>query len=289
MKHLYIDFHTHTKRSDGMLEPQALVDLARQAGIGLLAITDHDETYDLSALRQRNPDICLIQAAEISCAYTGRDGRKTDIHMVALGVDPENPMLRDVLARNKPDRRPYVEAILARLAECGVILGSYEELAAAHPDTRHLGRMQIAKWMQARGYVQTVAEAFDVYLGAFGQRRAYVPNPLRYVSMEEAAAAVLAAGGVPVLAHLYYYQLPEDRGRELVRDFAALVEGKGAMEVYYGRYSREQRQYLAALADEFGLMHSAASDYHGHEEGETLEHKFTQESCRSLVDRLPRG
>ena len=286
MKHMYIDFHTHTRRSDGMLDPQALVDRAREAGIGILAITDHDHTEDLSALRQRNPDIRLIQGAEISCIHTAADGKETDIHMVALGIDPENEKLKAVLAKNKPDRRPYVEAILKRTAECGMALGTYEELAAANPDTLHLGRMQIAKRMTVLGYVTGVDEAFDVYLGAFGQRRAFVPNPLRYVPMEDAAEAILAAGGVPVLAHLYYYQMSEKKGRELVRDFSALVGDRGAMEVYYGRYDDTQRKALAALADEFGLMHSAASDFHGHAENETLHHKFTQESCRKLLDRL---
>lgn len=286
MKHCYMDLHTHTCRSDGLLEPGALVDLARDNGIGILAITDHDETYDLTGLRQANPDMRLIQGAEVSCVHTGADGQKTDIHMVALGIDPADPRLGEVLARNKPDRRPYVEAILARLAECGVILGSYEELAAAHPDTQHLGRIQIAKWMKARGHVESIQDAFDTYLGAFGQRLAYVPNPLQYVSMEEAAAAVLGAGGIPVLAHLYYYQLSGEKGRALVRDFKALAGDRGAMEVHYGRYTPAQRRALAELADEFGLMHSAASDYHGNDEGDTLANGFLPENCRPLLERL---
>ena len=286
MKHLYIDFHTHTKLSDGMLEPQALVDRAREAGIGILAITDHDHSADLTALRQNNPDIRLIQGAEISCTHTGSDGKDTEIHMVALGIDPENEKLQAVMAKNKPDRRPYVEAILNRLRDCGLEPGSYEELAAANPETLHLGRMQIAKRMKAMGYVESVDEAFDVYLGAFGQRRAFVPNPLRYVSMEEAADAILSAGGIPLLAHLYYYQLSEEKGRELVRDFRNLVGDDGAMEVFYGRYDQQQRQALAALADEFGLMYSAASDFHGHGENETLHNHFTQDGCRPLLERL---
>ena len=286
MKHFYIDLHTHTKLSDGMLAPQALVDRARAAGIGILAITDHDHTEDLTELRQRNPDIRLIQGAEISCVHTAESGKQTDIHMVALGVDPQNPKLRSVLARNKPDRRPYVEAILARLAECGIQAGSYEDLQQRNPDTTHLGRMQIAKRMKELGYVSSVDEAFDIYLGAFGQRKAFVPNLLRYVSMAEAAEAVLDAGGVPVLAHLYYYQLPEAEGWNLVRDFKALVGDQGAMEVYYGRYSPAQRENLAKIADAFGLMYSAASDFHGHAENETLDHQFAQDSCRNLLDRL---
>ena len=286
MKHLRIDFHTHTRLSDGMYTPQQLVDMAREAGIGIMAITDHDYTEELTVLQRDNPDIRLIQGAEISCIHTAENGKETEIHMVALGIDPENPKLKAVLAKNKPDRRPYVEAILARLMACGVDIGTYEYLCSRNPDTTHLGRMQIARLMKERGYVSSVDEAFDVYIGAFGQRKAFVPNPLRYVSMEEAAEAVLAAGGVPVLAHLYYYQLPEAAGWDLVRDFRALVGERGAMEVFYGRYSDAQRQELARIADAFGLMYSAASDFHGHGENETLHHEFTYDSCRLLVDQL---
>lgn len=286
MKHLHIDFHTHTKLSDGMLTPQALLDKAREAGIGILAITDHDYTEDLTQLQRDNPDIRLIQGAEISCIHTAENGKETEIHMVALGVDPENPQLKAVLTKNKPDRRPYVEAILSSLRSCGIDIGTYEYLQSRNPETTHLGRMQIAKLMKEQGQVSSVDEAFDVYIGAFGQRKAFVPNPLRYVPMEEAAAAVLAAGGVPVLAHLYYYQLSEADGWNLVRDFKALVGDRGAMEVFYGRYSDSERKELARIADAFGLMYSAASDFHGHGENETLHHKFTQESCRSLLDRL---
>ena len=61
------------------------------------------------------------------------------------------------------------------------------------------------------------------------------------------------------------------------------------MEVFYGRYSDSQRAELARIADAFGLMYSAASDFHGHGENETLHHKFTYDSCRSLLDRLITG
>ena len=288
MKHSYIDFHTHTRLSDGMLTPQALVDRAREAGIGVMAITDHDYTEDLTQLQKNNPDIRLIQGAEISCIHTSETGKKTEIHMVALGFDPENPRLKAVLANNKPDRRPYVEAIQSSLRSCGIDIGTYEYLVSRYPDTTHLGRMHVAKLMKEQGHVSSVDEAFDVYIGAFGQRKAFVPNPLRYVSLEEAAAAVLDAGGVPVLAHLYYYQLSEAQGWDLVRDFKALVGDRGAMEVFYGLYSDAQRKELARIADAYGLMYSAASDFHGNVENETLHHKFTQESCRILVDQLTR-
>ena len=281
MNHPYIDLHTHTCLSDGNLTPEELLREAREAGIGILAITDHNSTEDLTAWRAAFPELTLIQGAEITCRYL-----QHELHVVALGIDPENPKLRAVLAQNQPDRRPYLTAILDKLRNLGLDVGTYDELQAANPHSRHFGRMQIAKEMQRRGYVATADEAFDIYMGAHGQRLAYVANPLKYVTLEEAVEAILSAGGIPVLAHLYYYLLDAEGERALVRRFRELSGDKAAMEVHYAAYTPEQRAALGAIADEFGLMHSCASDFHGNLADETLAHGFRREQCAALLDAL---
>lgn len=281
MKGSYIDLHTHSCLSDGSLTPEALLTAAREAGIGILALTDHNATADLEPLQAAFPDLTLIQGAEITCRYLDQE-----LHVVALGIDPENPKLRAVLQNNQPDRRPYLTAILEKLRALGIDVGTYDELQAANPHSRHFGRMQIAKEMQRRGYVATADEAFDVYMGAHGQRLAYVANPLKYVTLEEAVEAILDAGGIPVLAHLYYYLLDTEGERALVRRFKELAGDKVAMEVHYAAYTPAQRESLAAIADEFGLMHSCASDFHGNLADETLAHGFRREQCAPLLDAL---
>ena len=281
MNHPYIDLHTHTCLSDGNLTPVELLREAREAGIGILAITDHNSTEDLTAWRAAFPELTLIQGAEIPCRYL-----QHELHVVALGIDPEDPKLRAVLAQNQPDRRPYLTAILDKLRTLGLDVGTYDELQAANPHSRHFGRMQIAREMVNRGYVNSADEAFDIYMGAHGQRLAYVANPLKYVSLEEAVEAILSAGGVPVLAHLYYYLLDSEGERALVRRFKELAGEKAAMEVEYAAYDRAQRDALGKLADEFGLMHSCASDYHGNLEGETLAHGFDRVLSGPLLEML---
>ena len=281
MNGTYIDLHTHSTLSDGSLAPMALLGAAREAGIGILALTDHNDTEDLTRYRSAFPELTLIQGAEVTCRYLDQE-----LHVVALGIDPKNEKLQAVLRRNRPDRRPYLTAILEKLRSLGIDVGTFDELQAANPDSRHFGRMQIGKEMLKRGYVQSVDEAFDVYMGAHGQRLAYVANPLKYVSLEEAIEAILAAGGVPVLAHLYYYLLDAEGERALVRRFKELAGDKAAMEVEYAAYTRRERDALAALADEFGLMHSCASDFHGNLEGETLCHRFDRSMCAPLLQML---
>ena len=286
MKGTYIDLHTHTCLSDGNLTPMELLAAARDAGIGIIALTDHNDTGDLTAYRAAFPELTLIQGSEITCRYTAPDDTEQELHVVALGIDPNHPKIRAVLANNQPDRRPYLTAILDKLLALGIDVGTYDELQAANPHSRHFGRMQIAKEMQNRGYVSSADEAFDVYMGAHGQRLAYVANPLKYVTLEEAVDAILSAGGIPVLAHLYYYLLDSEGELELVRRFKELAGDMAAMEVEYAAYSRQQRDALRAIADEFGLMYSCASDYHGNLEGETLAHHFDPSLCAPLLKLL---
>ena len=281
MKGSYIDLHTHSCLSDGSLTPVELLRTAQEAGIGILALTDHNATADLEPLQAAFPDLTLIQGAEITCRYLDQE-----LHVVALGIDPENAKLRAVLQNNQPDRRPYLSAILEKLRALGIDVGTYDELQAANPNSRHFGRMQIAKEMQRRGYVATADEAFDVYMGAHGLRLAYVANPLKYVTLEEAVEAILDAGGIPVLAHLYYYLLDAEGERALVRRFRELAGDMAAMEVHYAAYTPDQRTALGAIADEFALMHSCASDFHGNLADETLAHGFGRELCTPLLDAL---
>lgn len=286
MRKCYLDLHTHTTRSDGALTPEELIRRAREAGVGILAITDHNYTEDLKALREANPDMTLIQGTEISCLYDAPSGREVELHVVGLGFDKDNEKLRQVLSHNQPDRRPYVNAILDRLRECGIDLGDYEAIRQGAPDSKHLGRMQIAKTMVAKGYVRDVDTAFEEYLSAFGKRRAFVENPLRYVSLEEAVGAILDAGGIPVLCHLFYYRLEDADQEALLHRFQELTGEKGAMEVYYSKYDQAGRQFLLEKSRAYGLMPSAASDYHGQAPTDRLDHYFSPERCGALLDVL---
>lgn len=287
MKYPYVDLHTHTNLSDGTLTPQELVDLARRNGVGVLAITDHNSTMDLVDLRRKNPDIRLIQGAEISCLYRDGGGETREIHVVALGFDPEHPAMVELFRRSRPDRHPYINAILGKLRGCGIDVGSYEDIQRRFPESDHFGRLQIAKEMVRLGYVKDTDEAYDEYLGAFGRGRAYVPKSLSYTTLEETVAAILAAGGIAVLAHLFYYSLEVAEMHRLVSYFKTLTGNRGGMETEYTCYTRQQRDALwTCFAEPYGLMASCASDFHDPEDGDTLTDQFRRSCCATLLEVL---
>ena len=289
MMKTFIDLHTHSLRSDGAYTPEELCIKAIDAGIKILAITDHNYTEDLSSLRKQFPKINLIQGCEISCMYTNTLNEEIEIHVIGLGFDPNHPKIQSLLAKNDPDLVTYIHAILERLRECNIDLGSYEDIQKRYPNSRKIGRSNVAKCMVDMGYVASVDEALDVYIGSYGEKRAYVPKDIQYVSIEEAISAIIEAGGVAVLAHLYYYGMSEHENDILVKRFKELSGSHGGMEVYYGIYTNQQREILKQIADKYQLMYSAASDYHGQRQRDCLDNKFLSTDCQELLKHLGFG
>ena len=299
----FCDWHTHTQRSDGRLTPLQLVRKAYAAGIRVMSITDHNYTEVLTNLRRIIADefaeeMVLVQGAEISALYTDGKGVEHELHIVALGFDPNNPDIKELLAAHQPDRKPYIDAILKKLKEdCGGIdLGTYESIQAQFPTTKYIGRMVLARLLFEKGYTSSVDESFDIFLGSHGERRAYIKNPLRYADLDTVVRTIIKAGGIPILAHLLYYDLDDGNrtgGVEkelLVRTFKELVTaygGTGGMEVYYTRYKDvNERLYLLRLAQKYNLLISGGSDYHEQESWESLNHRLSCSACQDLLNHL---
>ena len=291
MKNRYVDLHTHSTRSDGCYTPEQLTDLAVKYNISVLAITDHNVlSPDIDALESRHPgEITLLTGSEISCRHTFANGESKEIHVVVLMYDKEALNLEKVVMKNREhNREEYISAILEKLKDCGIDIGTYEELCDEVGDTGHVGRMHMAEKMVKRGYVHSISEAFDIYIGDFGLKRAYVQSGIEYVSMQEAVNAALSDGAVPVLAHLYYYQLSETGQEELLKAFKEYAGEFGAMETEYARYTQEQRILLRKYADRYGLAGSGASDFHGFDEKETLCNEFSYELYEGILERKRR-
>jgi 3',5'-nucleoside bisphosphate phosphatase len=253
-----IDLHTHTIRSDGVLEPPALVDAAADAGVRLLAITDHD---DVSAYRELTragaaplpTGLTLLPGVEINCLTAGLPELwESELHILGLGVDPSDEALEATMAEQRRRRRVRFDRTLDRLRELG--LGVHDAAAVLESgETQSLGRPTVARLLQAKGYVTSVEDGFARYLGR-GQP-AYIPR--EGIGPIEAIDAIRAADGLPVLAH--FSEAPARVS--IVRELAEA--GLGGLEVYYRTFDRETVAAVGVVADELGLVPTGGSDYHG--------------------------
>jgi predicted metal-dependent phosphoesterase TrpH len=248
----FVDMHTHTTASDGMCSPADNVRQALQAGLAAVAITDHDTVSGIEEARMEGERIGIevVPGVEISTMDRG-----VDIHILGYYLDYQDPVLLQRLSRLRDMRNDRNSLILNRLNELGIHITMDEvnqHLISHTGDDQSIGRPHIANVLVARGIVDTVADAFELYLGK--GRAAYVNLPR--ISPREALDWVREAGGKAVLAHPGLYN-----NEDIVHDIIQL--GIHGIEVYHSDHTEAQRQYYYELATRHGLLITAGSDYHG--------------------------
>jgi predicted metal-dependent phosphoesterase TrpH len=245
------DLHCHSTFSDGMDAPARLVGYAVEAGLSVLALSDHDAVHGLSEFEAaaKGTGLVTVTASELSTRCNG-----DDVHVLGLFLDPEEASLKAKLEQFRRDRDTRGEAMVGKLAALGMPL----DIAAIRAVVGEgaFGRPHIARAMIARGYVRTLDEAFDRWL-AHG-KPGYVPKPKW--TLEEAVAAIRTAGGLSVIAHPVWYKEPE----QVVA--AGVAAGLDGLEVYHVDQAGKENEF-GRLAERHGLLKSAGSDYHGPAEG----------------------
>ena len=289
MKQPYADLHSHTNYSDGKLTYEQLILSADAAGIGAIALTDHDrlmegDPEDYSALTDGR--VTVVRGVEISTTYQIRStGRKIPVHVVALMYDANSPELEEVVRWNQTlDNSRHVKAVLTKLSDCGLDVPTYEALYQKLG--RRVEKIDIAREICSRNDL-TIDQAYDDYLSKKG--RAFVPDDRDYAPMSWAVSAAIHSHGVPVIAHCLNYRLNDDELEELVADFRAAAQNfPAAIEVYYKNYNEEQCRKLSELAVRHNLLISCGSDYHGNGASDFLSHNFPikiYETLKAAHDR----
>jgi len=245
------DFHLHTTASDGKLSPSDLVALAARNGLQIIAITDHDSTEGLAeAIAAAGPfGLQLIPGIEMSS-----DLGLNEVHILGLFIEHEDPELQRALAQMRVDREDRGYRMVQNLGALGYALDWERVLAIAAGGA--VGRPHVAEAMLERGYVASVQDAFDRFLGRDGP--AYAERPKLLTT--DAVAFVQRFGGLAVVAH------PFDGPQDLETLLADLKPaGLVGLESYYGTYTAEQVQSLVATAGRFDLIPTGGSDFHGFE------------------------
>lgn len=278
----YMDLHTHSSLSDGKLTCEQLIELAIGCGIGVLSITDHNHFMDeeeFERLQEKYKDrMKLIRGIEVSTNYAPEKGGLEEPHVVVLCKNSKK--LRFLMER-KIDHRGRFEAQREALKKCEISIPDYDTFCKLYPDTQHIGRKLISDYLYQQGITTYPDEGFDRYFGRWGERRAFVDTAQfrgKYKSLTETIREIREAGGDDViaiiLAHPLYYHFDDKELHRMIRLFKEAAGPLACMEVYYRRYSKEERAKLLRLAKEYGCIPSGASDYHGQSEDDSLENEF---------------
>ncbi|MDD3760022.1 MAG: PHP domain-containing protein [Acidithiobacillus sp.] len=251
-----VDLHMHSLHSDGSLRVEDLVARVAARGVGLMALTDHDNTAGITtaAAEAGRLGIDFLPGVEVSSEWNG-----IGIHIVGLGIDIRNPELQTGLDRIM-EFRDWRAAEISRLLDSAGIPGA-EAGARELAGSRMVGRTHFARWLKDSGHCRDNGEAFQRWLGR-GQV-AYVPSD--WIPMRDAVSWIRQAGGIAVVAHPGRYKLSAERLRELFVEFRDA--GGGAIEVSSGSQAAADREHLGKLARQLNLAASLGSDFHGPEIG----------------------
>lgn len=248
------DLHCHTTCSDGSLSPTEIIHLAKQIGLSALSITDHDsiEAYKTAIPLCSKLGIQLLIGAEFSTVLNG-----TSIHVLGYGFQLEHPSILLLCAKHTERRHNRNLAILELLAKYNMPI-SEEELKAACMSTpqeniRHcIGRPHIALAMVHKGYVETVQDAFNKFLGegktCYAQGIAF--------SVEETIEIIHQAKGLAVIAHPHLLKNSRITQKLLDMNFDGI-------ECYYGKFPPQNHTRWLRIAKKKEWLITGGSDFHG--------------------------
>ena len=252
MHELNADLHCHSTVSDGTLPPRQLAERAKANGVALWALTDHDELAGQpeAAAAARELALDYLAGVEISVSFADQT-----VHVVGLGIDPDNAALRTGLAHTRGSRSRRAKAIGEALAAIGID-GAYDgaEALADNPDM--VTRTHFARWLVFTGICRDLHDVFRNYLTR--GKPGHVPE--QWASLQDAVAWIVGAGGVAVIAHPARYKYSANEEWALFQQFKA--HGGRGIEVLTASHSAADVARYADTARELGLLASRGSDFH---------------------------
>ena len=249
---MLIDLHLHSTASDGTDTPTEVIEAASAAGLDVVALTDHDSAAGWldASVAARRLGLTLVPGAEISCQLDG-----IGVHMLAYLYDPENAALLAETTRTRTDRLDRAQRMVQRMSRDLDI--TWADVQDHVGPSATVGRPHLADALVAIGVVESRDEAFATLLHA--RSPYYLPHYAP--DAEQIVRLVLAAGGVPVMAH----PRADRRGRIVSLDDIADLAAAGlvGLEVDHRDNAEEDRRILRELARDLDLITTGSSDYHG--------------------------
>ncbi|HTT69015.1 MAG TPA: PHP domain-containing protein [Gemmatimonadales bacterium] len=243
---MHLDLHVHSTCSDGTLAPAAVVGAAQRAGLGMIALADHDTDAGVGPARAAaaGSGVAVLAAIEITCL---RDGR--ELHLLGYGFRPGDPGIAALSARAAGARRERIAALVERLAALGVRMAVAD--VTTGPECVSVGRLHLARALVRRGHAGSISDAFARFIGDGAP--GWVPS--RGPDVAAAIGTVVAAGGCPVWAH---------PALEDARHFPALAErGLAGVEALRPALDPHGSVQLEQAARAAGLVVTGGSDWHG--------------------------
>lgn len=249
------DLHIHTTASDGTYSPSEVVKKAKDMGFKAIAITDHDTIDGLEEGKAAGKKLGLevISGIELNTFIYGKE-----IHILGYEFDANNKGFLALVESLGRARKKRVNEIISKLNELGLNI-TIDEVVQQNATSSAIGRPHIAQVLVKKGYVSTIREAFDKYIGI--NCPAYV---YRYkLTPQEAVRKIKEANGIPVIAHPFLIGYDQ-----IINEL--IPYGLKGIEVYHSDHNQEQSEHYLRLAQKYNLLITGGSDDHGALKGASL-------------------
>lgn len=247
----YIDLHTHSTFSDGLLNPVSLVDLASRRGLAAIALTDHDTISGLpEAFAQgHKTGVEILSGIEVSA-----DLGQLNLHILGYGFNQEHSNFLEFISKLQRARDERNEGIIQRLANVGIVIEREYLLSIAGSQ---IGRPHFASLLVRLGHAVDQQDAFHRFLKKGSPTFVEQNKP----SAEETIRKINEAGGLAVLAH----PGTTDPNLESLPDTISTLKdyGLSGLEVYYPAHNKKRQSYLNSLAKKYDLLPTGGTDFHG--------------------------
>ena len=249
---LNVDLHCHSTVSDGVLSPTEVATRAAGNGVNVWSLTDHDEVGGQQEAARVASELGMtyIPGIEISVTWAGHT-----LHIVGLGIDPDNEAMNAGLNRIRDDRELRAREMSEKLAQFG-IMDAYEGALKFADNPNLLSRTHFARYIVETGHCKSMQEVFDRYLG--DGKPGYVAGD--WAGLEEAINWINQSGGIAVIAHPGRYKYSRSEFSTLFKTFK-LMGGRG-IEVVTGSHTVDQYHQYANIARQYGFFASCGSDFH---------------------------
>ena len=245
-----IDLHVHTTASDGTETPREVVERAKIQGLKAIAITDHDTVLGCREAMEAGSELGVevVPGIEFGTKYG------IAVHMLGYYMDLDSPVLEAMTRSIVEDRDQRNEKTVKLMQENGIDV-TYAQLKERFGEV--IGRPHFAHILMENGLAESVPDAFSRLLGKGMKYHQYRHT----LEIHEVIECIVNSGGVAVLAHPFQYKKNDAELRELIEHCIGF--GLKGMECRYSGYTLEQVEYLEALAEEYGLIKTGGSDFHG--------------------------
>jgi 3',5'-nucleoside bisphosphate phosphatase len=259
-KYTGIDLHIHSTASDGSVSPNNILSMAKKLRLKAIAITDHDTLHgSKKAIAFGIPsDLQFVTGVEMSTAGQRLFPGIRSLHILGYGIRLDDPDLNSTLHELQKARKGRNPRIVKRLQDLGFDL-TYQEVMNETGEHSQTGRPHIALVMKKKGFVSSINEAFDKYLGE--EKPAYV-DKFR-ADCAQAIRIIINSGGIPVLAHPHVL-LAQSQNYRLVEELVLNLKEMGlkGIEAYYPKHAKYTACFID-IARRHNLIMTGGTDFHG--------------------------